>query len=320
MSMNFFQSPLKMIVVHVFLLMGFPTEPGEGFAGRVAPNRFYMQTGPRHILAIDPDSLGAKTIYRGSQNVLIDQLKPSPGANNFVGFIEINSEHMRPGDLGYALRTLVVINSLGKVIAKAESVICFAWSPSGDSIVFTKGLDYGGHETKLEGIWVFRLSDPAHPRRISLLGASDINWTDFNGRIYIAAREVYEIDPKDNHARLTNFRGIYFSPDGRFYFRPNYEGTGFELHETSSGRTISLKSIQQNVVNYYKWVSPDQIVIGDITFEKKMIDPTSGSVRKSFSGKVIGIDNVRKTLLLMRDKSLDKSLSNPRFERLQLTK
>jgi len=63
-------------------------------------------------------------------------------------------------------------------------------------------------------------------------GGVDVQWAKWDGNVYIETGEdqsdqastVMRFDPRSRELSTTRRKGIYFSPDGRYYFRAGGEG------------------------------------------------------------------------------------------------
>lgn len=279
---------------------------------------FYREPDNYHSLYMyDLQEQVSKKIYETPPKFGFLEYKLSP-TKNLVAFLETNGEHMRPGDLGYAIQNLVILESTGKVLTRVEQVLHFAWSPSGDSVAFIRGYDYGGMELKTKGVWLLDLSNSFKQIKVSDEKASDISWASHNGKIYTRWKDIYEIDLLKRTTRKTNLKGMFFSPDGKHYFRPNYEGTGFQLFETESNIEITPKGMDKERVNFYLWLSNSNLIVGDVTFEKRIIEAQTGRILRSLDGYVLDYEKKKQELIVYKDKRDFKSLAQSTFEQIKV--
>lgn len=279
---------------------------------------FYREVGDyRSLYVYEVGKDSSRKFYQTPDDYSFMDFKVSP-TGNYVGLVEFNGEHMRPEDLGYALQNLVILDVHGKVLAKVKQVLDFAWSPSSDSIAFIRGRDYGGMELKPEGVWLLELKNRFRETMMMPDSAAEISWAIHNGKVYVRWRYIHEIDLRSKTIRRTDFNGMYFSPDGRFYYKPNYEGVGFALFETRSNRNITPRMIEREKVNFEKWLSNTELVVGDIDREKIVFDMTTKRIKRTFSGQLLGFDEKRKEILVRRDRHAFKELGESRFERITI--
>ncbi len=286
---------------------------------KTASDKFIYSTNDesRILYVYDAKNQISTRLYEAPSGFRIDSYGQSP-AGKQIALLETNGEHMRKGDLGYAIKNLVIINQNGKVLKRIKNVLEYSWSPAGNSIAFIRGLDYGGMELKPEGIWLLSLSNLNTEDKLSDVKASDIQWARHNNKIYVKWKEVYELDPREKTSTKTDFQGIFFSEDGKYYFRPNYEGTGFKLFDTGSNKEIALKSIDNKKVNFYRWIKDSHLIVGDITFEKRVLSAKRGDSLSSFSGKVIGFNPKTSEIYVHKDKKAFRGLAKSSIERMKL--
>lgn len=279
---------------------------------------FFTELGDyRSLFVYDFEKHVSKKLYQTPPQFGFLEYKQSP-KKDLVGLLEVNGEHMRPGDLGYAIQDLVIVDTTGKVLARVKEVLDFDWSSTGDSIAFIRGYDYGGHELKPEGVWLLVINSNYKELKISSEKAQELVWARHNNRIYVLWMDIYEIDPQKKTTSITPFKGTFFSPDGMYYFRPNYEGTGFGLFVTSSNAEITPNVIDKEKVNFYQWLDETLLVVGNFTFEKHVIDVRTGEIRSSFTGQVLGFDKETQEIIVRKDRNAFRELSESRFEKINL--
>jgi hypothetical protein len=69
-----------------------------------------------------------------------------------------------------------------------------------------------------------------------------VNYTQFNKKVYVKnlnrVPEVFELDIKNKQLIPTNYKGLNFSPNGRYYTNFSYEGEPISLCERTSNTII----------------------------------------------------------------------------------
>lgn len=126
---------------------------------------------------------------------------------------------------------LLLLELDGKVVDSISAVRRYAWSPSGTQLVYISGKyteDGIGFETT--GTWLYDLQSGESNRIYS--GGYDVAWALWDENIYIhnPGREsfpdasVLRYDVSRREVQATPHHGIYFSPNGSYYYDPPYEG------------------------------------------------------------------------------------------------
>jgi hypothetical protein len=143
---------------------------------------------------------------------------------------------------------LLLINLEGEVVESIVGVKRYAWSPSGDNIVYIAGLYTGeGAGFRSQGTWIHDVESgeatPIHS------GGYDVRWATWDNNIYILdpalgddSRDVsvLRFDATSQGLFPTMHKGIDFSEDGRYYFANGTEGGGFTLriHRTATDEEL----------------------------------------------------------------------------------
>ncbi len=151
-----------------------------------------------------------------------------------------------PGAHDYSIlpkNSLVFINSEGKEIRKLnEDVRKFSWSPDGEKIAYITGTYYeGGVGFKTTGVYIFDLRDGSkkqitkdfsyptieHRGKEFTGGGYDLNWAVYDSNIYIQEFDYlggnYMYNTKTGKTEKVTYKGIYFSPDGKYYLKLSSE-------------------------------------------------------------------------------------------------
>jgi hypothetical protein len=272
----------------------------------------------RRLFLYDTASHSTRKIYETPPQFIFSKLKPSP-TKSLVAILECNTEHMRPGDVGYATQNLALIDTNGSVIRIVKDVLDYAWSPSGDSIAFIRGYNYGGDEIKPHGVWIVSVPYSSQQEvQVSQEKAFDLNWSMHDNMIYAVWRDIHKIDPVKKTSVKTELKGIYFSDDGTYYFSPNYEGAGFKLFETRTNRQIALPTIAERKVNFYSWLSGKRLVVGNIYGEKKVIEVDQGTTKKTTDGELVGYDMRTDEVYVRTGRKVRKDSGEPNVKAIKL--
>ena len=171
------------------------------------------------------------------------------------------------------VNNLIILDRQGNLFRQIdEDVHRYAWSTDGEQIDFIVG-EY--RETGIgfspEKVMVYDLATRA-TRRIARTG-KDIIWAAFDDKIYIygwkrdisggGRRMVFRYDPATGSVEETDYRDIYFSPGGTYYYMADRErGGGNVLISRADNRVITLPGnllINPRRANW-NWLSDDTIV------------------------------------------------------------
>jgi len=286
------KTPKQMSLVVLFVCL---------FSSVAASGRIYVlsPSDPTSILVYQETLKKAKLFYKTTSPYAIIDFKTAP-SGGIIAIMSSSSSEMHLGGLGYALRKLVLVDSSGSPLTAIENVLAYTWSPSGDSLAYIRGFDYGAHEIKPSGVWVVSSKAPYSQERISQQKASDISWALHSGKIYTSWGEVvHEVDLIKKTTKTVPFKGICFSPNGAFVFKPNYEGEGFEVYETASNKRIMLNGIDETVANTYLWLKNSTLLIGDITYEKSVFDVLKNVKKLTFQGQVLDYDPLTNEIIYL---------------------
>lgn len=141
-------------------------------------------------------------------------------------------------------KSLFVITTEGELVLKVTGVYRYSWAPDGGSIAYIVG-NYreGGLGFTPSSIWVYQMKESV-ARKLPCLG-HDLSWAERDNCVYVWAIEpgkgdcVYEYSPTDGQAIESTHKGIDFSPDGKYYYAPQYEGGPFRLFLSATDEEIT---------------------------------------------------------------------------------
>jgi len=129
---------------------------------------------------------------------------------------------------------LIILNPSGEILhALYGNVKLYDWSPDGYKIAYiTGGFLDEGVGMKPTGVYVFDLNDSTKTRITKDFphrkferykgGGHNLRWARHDGNLYIVevpqAGGNYMYDPRTGKTTQVSHKGIYFSPDGKYYF------------------------------------------------------------------------------------------------------
>lgn len=249
------------------------------------------------------------------------EIKRSPDGRYIAAIGTLNSILTNERGINYLKRSLIVVDTGSTVIGKIEGCQLFDWSPDSRTIAVVRGAYFSDKDAPAtDSLSMFDL----HSRRESFVAttrATDIHWAGFDGNIYLEEGDrVSVIEPKTRKKHLTQYRDIHFSPDGRYYlFMRTLPGTS-RLFDGQTNKDITPSFLLQRSFdfNYFRWLDGETIVVGDLTFEKKIFSIPSATIRRTLTGFILYYDNQRRELLIRKDNSNLKERPGVRLERVHV--
>lgn len=148
---------------------------------------------------------------------------------------------------------LAILDAQGAVLHLISDVQSFSWESSGRRIAYVTGTQTN-HRFDSTGIWILDIQSGVS-QRVYPTGL-DVHWAAWDENIYIYVDpsqgsrttpvEVVRYEPELKRSVETSHRGIYFSPDGKYYYRGSYhDDLGGEVFERAGDKLISLPSLSK---------------------------------------------------------------------------
>ena len=198
---------------------------------------------------------------------------------------------------------LLVISLDGSILHEIPNAQTFAWSPDSKRIAYVSGVDLEGFGFVSKSINILDVKSGA-TKTFPALNDYDLSWAPFDKMLYTTNYlTVYQINPSNGNRHKTDYRGIYFSHDGRYYFKPNYEGGSFGVYERSSNKEITEQVLADSIsgLAFQQWIpGSNTLIVGSILGTKKVVDVNRKVTIQSIAGNVIGFDATRKELILLK--------------------
>jgi WD40 repeat protein len=198
------------------------------------------------------------TLWRSTSRIFAPSVSPH---GKLVAFVTSSQDERKR-----SVSRLFILTVDGTVVATIDSVMSYSWSPNGFSVALITGYHVEDGEgfrptgTKILDIESNRI------RSLNFL-TYDLQWASFDRRIYFIEHKsgrVQAIDPELPTPEETNYRGIYFSPDGRYYFRPNYEGGGLGIYRNDN-TDLTDQFLRATGVVYadLAWTNTSSLLVND---------------------------------------------------------
>jgi hypothetical protein len=224
---------------------------------------------------------------------------------------------------GYSASELIVIDSKGKAVFVKDSVAGYSWAPDSKSITWIEGITPERWEAPLStriGIYSIVKNSTIDLGRSR---AVEIKWNSYDNRIYVldSGNVVYRYDPERHVKDRTNYKGIVFSPDGKYYFDEADGGGLYSVYDAGTNQKITLGIEKRGMLpinNFADWVPymNHSLVFGKVlednkSEEMKIFNVETKKQIQALTGPIVGYDAKNKQILIRKDKTIEaKSLSN----------
>jgi len=156
----------------------------------------------------------------GVQNISID---PTGQKLAFDIYCELPDKLKKPNQ-GDFERISVIDIKTREIIINLDHGCRFAFSPLGDAIVFVN--DYPGSSGGegapppgyKPGIFIYNFNSKIKTEISSPVGTCSFNWSGHDGNIYFtdSTQHIFRYDVSKGQGSLVPYKGIYFSPDGKY--------------------------------------------------------------------------------------------------------
>jgi hypothetical protein len=250
-------------------------------------------------------------------NEVLSEEDVGPGRANVVSSGYINGKAVEVYE--YFDSKLVILGVDGEVRDSISGVYKFSWDPNGERIVYVSGKPDSEVGFRSTGTWIYD-SRTKKSKRIHASGY-DVEWAEWDGNIYIDAPQstaagsgVFKFDPRSEVLSHTTHVGIYFSPDGRYYYRGGGEGDpGGQIYLSAGDRLMPLdmsieESGRKGSARVKKWFGTDYAVASssvlgaDIDY---LVEVSTGR-KQRVDGEVISAPGLADRFWILRGTSVSQ--------------
>lgn len=191
------------------------------------------------VIKLNPLTKESDTIFSVKEPLYLQTVSVSPD-DSLLAVIITKKGKISIEKKGYEVlpkNNLIILDRNGNLLYTFEEDIRkVAWSPGSDKLACIAGTYHeGGFGFTPTGVWVYDINT-GEKKKIAER-ARQIRWAEFDNNIYF---KKYRYNPETDKIDTTNFKDIYFSPNGKYYFVPsNPEAeTEFQLYETATNKEI----------------------------------------------------------------------------------
>ena len=225
--------------------------------------------GPRdRVIVLDAPTGARREIYR-SEGQIADQVAVSPDGR-YVAFAEVvGSEPAAEG----RLTLLALSGQVVRTIKSAENrgLRNYVWCCDSDRIAVITGSSREDPAFRPETLHIVDVRTGEEKNVESIWRPLQAAWAAFDSSLYIKGAPppeargkpggqwpVYRYHAPSGRLSTTTHRGIFFSPDGSYYFDPSVEGAPFRLYRTIDDQdvtaTLTLPSEQVRWGPEFGWM------------------------------------------------------------------
>lgn len=282
---------------------------------------------PKDLLVItDQNTLRPWSLRKFPGHII--RAEPSP-MGRYIGVLTVDPTAKRNGLWTFVLQ---VLTEDGRVVATAKNAQDFKFSPDGGFIAVTLGRPYEGAAGFIpEGTEIINLQAQDRWKVPELEDATEVEWTTLprDGLTLMAHRparrsRVWKYRMATRQCRATSYRGIHFSPDGKYYYLTPQESMDSGLCRSRKESCLraftwrnepvklDLPAQARRMVGWFKRSGHELVVAGNsagslagilgIEPSELRVDLASGRMKK-LQGTIDRTWNVRSGLRITKQKA-----------------
>lgn len=265
------------------------------------------------------DGTSARKIFEDSARLFPNHRIMISRPGNLVGVLSSKGSRYDKQGLWYLPSELMIFSIEGKLLQTIPEVQDYVWSPNGKAIVCITGTDIEGFGFKADKLMVIDISSWNQRVLQENVRIQDVFWAEFDSMIYTTDfQTVYQINPKTGVISKTDYKGIYFSPDGNYYFVANYEGGTFGVYDRRTNKDVTPEGYKENpAVNFHRWLPEGStLVFGDTFREKQVFDAAMRTIRKTVSGQMLGYNKQTKEFIVLKHHRYFPEVPDKKIEKI----
>lgn len=233
------------------------------------------------------------TVYETTADFIYDSDAKLSPTHDYIAVIVTKQGVVQPRGHEYAVlpeNNLIIVDVSGNIICSTgDNARVVSWSPDGTKLAYITGLfREEGIGFKPTGVYVIGIPDCTKVKvvrdypRMSEDGYDgcgyDLNWALHDSVLYIQESSHwggnYSYNPKTGKTQQVDYKGIYFSPDGRYYFSLDPEVLQVDLYVAATNEDITSRVRQRIKEIPAGWVPdrPHHLLSTLIEYDKKPED------------------------------------------------
>lgn len=192
------------------------------------------------LVRYDPTAQASHPVY--TSDGYVRSLSVSPDGK-YLSFIETTQ-----GPNGRE-RSFVVMRPSGLLVRRMplNDIQRYVWCCGEGNIAVVTGPDYeGGIGFLPQHARLIDVETGAERKLLSIRQPFQLHWAAFDSSLYIKSfypqpdgPAVYRYDATTRELSATSRKGVFFSPDGQYYFDPSVEGSQFRLYRATGDSEIT---------------------------------------------------------------------------------
>ncbi len=248
------------------------------------------------------------------------QIHNSPDGKYFAALLTEPEFRKTSNGLFFLNHELLVFSRTGEVTLSRPRVQAYDWSPDGHKLACIIGTDYEGEGFGPESLIVIRIDGRTELSRKSE-SDEDISWANHDSMIYTTDMvHVFRVNPRTGARSATKYKGIFFSPNGKYYYSANYEGGTFGVYERTTNKEITPSGYyDMPSVGYIRWLpGGSSLVFGIGLREKKVYNCELKKVTQTVEGQILGYDRLGRSFMILKDKKYYPGAAEGKVEMLRV--
>ena len=220
----------------------------------------------------------------------------------------------------YVDHELLIFSTGGDLLKRIPHVQRYSWSPNGKQLACILGTKYEGFGFAPDSLIVFNTTDWNKHVLNPKVDYQDIYWASFDSMLYATNfRNVYQINPKSGTIIRTDYKGIYISPDGKYYFRANYEGGTFGVYERKTNKDVTPIGYRESPsVNFHRWLPTGSTLVFGDTFKDKQVLNLITKESEAISGQIVGYNEATKEFTVLKHHRFFPEVSDKKIESITI--
>lgn len=205
----------------------------------------------------------------------------------------------------------ILVNAKGekKTLTLPNDIMESVWSPQADKIAYIRGKsvippEEREHKFPEKGIWIYDISTHTKTKISDIVGY-DLAWPAIDNNLYINTVQwepssgIYRYNFKTEKVELTPYKGLNFSPNGKYYSTASYEAPS---HFYQREPHKELTKIIQNMQNNGTWLGDGHSYLFSAGWPPPkfaVYDLEKGQVTKTIEGAYLGMNRAKTHAVFM---------------------
>jgi len=237
-TFNLLLIPILLIAKQGFLItpsgISYETVSKQGKGNNYETSKHYLSTSKHDLYSVDGQILSLDSTG-GKAAILKTHLVPQKGADSEYNLY------------WYELVIQDTINT--SIIASFANAHILSFSPGGACVVYSTAYpgerldEYKAPQKFEKGVYIYDFTNKS-AMKLDTLGVApiDLNWSNHDGNIYIFGfddNKVYRYNAATKKGEIVNYKGTYFTPDGKYYSNIATENIISKIYRTADNSEMA---------------------------------------------------------------------------------